>query len=424
MVAKELRWLTYLLTDLGEQPRLPPVLYVDSKAMIALCQEHRLEHRTKHIALRFFLARDLQQRGQLRLAYMATRANTADVFTKAPPPACFAFLNWSCDHLFSPSLPMEAVGGQEKVEHVSGEQGRAGAVAAAPPPLASAATVSAPAAAHVAPPLHSPAAAAAAPTAATGTPALPSPAASMTPLLSPAVSVTAPAATGGTPALPSPGAAMTPPLLSPVATATAPATAFMTPPLLSPAAATATETAAATAVTPPLLSPDAPTVTGAAAAAAAAAVNPSLLSPGAPTETAAAVPSQTAPAPPSPTSLNAAPRSGNRLQCPLQEHPQAPQRPAAEANEEGTAEQTGSQWVRRGNANDSRQPCPPQERSPLSHPLHPQSWHHGLQQPQYPHPPQLHLMHPQTRQVLDTPGGKEGWGGGGGATGANGGAQG
>ncbi|CAI7816725.1 unnamed protein product [Closterium sp. NIES-53] len=86
MAAQELRWFTYLLTDLGEQPCLPPVMYVDNKAMIALCQEHRLEHRTKHIALRYFLARELQQRGQLRLAYMATQANTADVFTKALPP--------------------------------------------------------------------------------------------------------------------------------------------------------------------------------------------------------------------------------------------------------------------------------------------------------------------------------------------------
>ncbi|CAI7869736.1 unnamed protein product [Closterium sp. NIES-53] len=74
------------LTDLGEQPRSPPVLYVDNKAMIALCQEHRLEHKTKHIALRYFLARELQQRGQLRLAYMASRPNTADIFTKTLPP--------------------------------------------------------------------------------------------------------------------------------------------------------------------------------------------------------------------------------------------------------------------------------------------------------------------------------------------------
>ncbi|CAI7909698.1 unnamed protein product, partial [Closterium sp. NIES-54] len=36
MAAQELRWLTYLLIDLGERPRSPPVLYVDNKAMIAL----------------------------------------------------------------------------------------------------------------------------------------------------------------------------------------------------------------------------------------------------------------------------------------------------------------------------------------------------------------------------------------------------
>ncbi|CAI7878973.1 unnamed protein product [Closterium sp. NIES-53] len=64
MAAQELRWLTYLLTDLGERPPSPPSL-------------------TKRIALRYFLMRELQQRGQLRLAYIATQANTADVFTKA-----------------------------------------------------------------------------------------------------------------------------------------------------------------------------------------------------------------------------------------------------------------------------------------------------------------------------------------------------
>ncbi|CAI7768470.1 unnamed protein product [Closterium sp. NIES-53] len=113
MAAQELRWLTYLLTDLGEPPRSPPVLYVDNKAMLALCREHRLEHRTKHIALRYFLARELQQRGQLRLAYVASQANTADIFTKALQPcdhqrfctmlACFALL--CLTGLVTPSSP-------------------------------------------------------------------------------------------------------------------------------------------------------------------------------------------------------------------------------------------------------------------------------------------------------------------------------
>ncbi|CAI7733009.1 unnamed protein product [Closterium sp. NIES-54] len=83
MAAQELRWLTYLLTDLGERPRSPPVLYVYNKAMLALCHKQRMEHRMKHIALRYFLACQLQQRRQLCLSYVASRANTADVFTKA-----------------------------------------------------------------------------------------------------------------------------------------------------------------------------------------------------------------------------------------------------------------------------------------------------------------------------------------------------
>ncbi|CAI7792059.1 unnamed protein product [Closterium sp. NIES-53] len=50
MAAQELRWLTYLLTNLGERPHSPPILY---------------------------------QRCQLRLSYVASRSTTTDVFTKA-----------------------------------------------------------------------------------------------------------------------------------------------------------------------------------------------------------------------------------------------------------------------------------------------------------------------------------------------------
>ncbi|CAI7928577.1 unnamed protein product, partial [Closterium sp. NIES-54] len=128
MAAQELRWLTYLLTDLGEAPRSPPVLYVDNKAMLALCQEHRLEHRTKHIALRYFRARELQHRCQLRLAYMASQANTADVFTKALQPypsggpvlahystvlPCSAAPSGSLSGLYLPSFSTNLVSGDD-----------------------------------------------------------------------------------------------------------------------------------------------------------------------------------------------------------------------------------------------------------------------------------------------------------------------
>ncbi|CAI7859491.1 unnamed protein product, partial [Closterium sp. NIES-54] len=127
MAAQELRWLTYLLTDLGEPPRSPPVLYVDNKAMLALCQEHRLEHRTKHIALCYFLARELQQRGQLRLAYVASQANTADIFTKALQPCDYQRF---CTMLAEPRrTPSRAVLAEPRPPYLSGSTTTATATA-------------------------------------------------------------------------------------------------------------------------------------------------------------------------------------------------------------------------------------------------------------------------------------------------------
>ncbi|CAI7813428.1 unnamed protein product, partial [Closterium sp. NIES-54] len=59
MAAQELRWLTFLLTDLGERPSSAPTLFADNKAMVLLCREPRLESRVKHIDVRYFLLREL-----------------------------------------------------------------------------------------------------------------------------------------------------------------------------------------------------------------------------------------------------------------------------------------------------------------------------------------------------------------------------
>ncbi|CAI7895332.1 unnamed protein product [Closterium sp. NIES-54] len=89
MAAQELRWLTFLLADLGERPSSTPTLFTDNKASILLCREPRLESRVKHIHVRYFLLRELQRRGQVRFEFVESEAKTADIFTKALPP---------CDH--------------------------------------------------------------------------------------------------------------------------------------------------------------------------------------------------------------------------------------------------------------------------------------------------------------------------------------
>ncbi|CAI7786052.1 unnamed protein product [Closterium sp. NIES-53] len=89
MAPQELRWLTFLLTDLSERPSFAPTLFTDNKGTILLCREPRLESRVKHIDVMYFLLRELQRRGQACFDFVESEANTADIFTKALPP---------CDH--------------------------------------------------------------------------------------------------------------------------------------------------------------------------------------------------------------------------------------------------------------------------------------------------------------------------------------
>ncbi|CAI7894124.1 unnamed protein product, partial [Closterium sp. NIES-53] len=130
MAAQELRWLTYLFSSSSQRGQLR-LAYVASQANTADIFTKALppgDHQRFCTMLACFALLDwscdplfsptlpMGQRGQLRLAYVASQANTADIFTKALPPgdhqrfctmlACFALLDWSCDPLFSPTLPM------------------------------------------------------------------------------------------------------------------------------------------------------------------------------------------------------------------------------------------------------------------------------------------------------------------------------
>ncbi|CAI7834782.1 unnamed protein product [Closterium sp. NIES-53] len=86
MAAQELLWLSFLLTDLGEWPRSPPVLFAKHRSTVLLCEEPRLVGKAKHIQLCYFLSRELQQRGQALVRRVVFKASTADIFNKALPP--------------------------------------------------------------------------------------------------------------------------------------------------------------------------------------------------------------------------------------------------------------------------------------------------------------------------------------------------
>ncbi|CAI7775209.1 unnamed protein product, partial [Closterium sp. NIES-54] len=81
MAAQEARWLTFLLQELG-YPQSTPTLWCDNQSTIHLSQDPVYHTRTKHIELRHFFVRDLVQREQLNVEYVASHCNLADLFTK------------------------------------------------------------------------------------------------------------------------------------------------------------------------------------------------------------------------------------------------------------------------------------------------------------------------------------------------------
>ena len=80
--AKEACYLRPLMECLGFQQKLPITMYEDNQACIALSKHHAYHRRTKHIALRWHFIREKVEEGIVKLVYISTKAQIADLLTK------------------------------------------------------------------------------------------------------------------------------------------------------------------------------------------------------------------------------------------------------------------------------------------------------------------------------------------------------
>lgn len=81
-VAKELSWLRNLVSDFGFDVPCPIIVGTDSQSSIALSKEGKSSNRTKHMDVRFHYIKDLCSKGVIKLVYVSTQDNIADMFTK------------------------------------------------------------------------------------------------------------------------------------------------------------------------------------------------------------------------------------------------------------------------------------------------------------------------------------------------------
>jgi hypothetical protein len=77
----QLLWMRQTLRDYGYKLTKVPLL-CDNESAIRMA-DNPVEHsRTKHIAIRYHFLRDHQQRGDIEIAYVSTKEQLADIFTK------------------------------------------------------------------------------------------------------------------------------------------------------------------------------------------------------------------------------------------------------------------------------------------------------------------------------------------------------
>ena len=90
-LAKELKWLMNMLTDMGvtwrAQPRPVPV-YEDNQSCIALLKNPGVNHsRSKHVDVKYHFTREQMVNNSLDVIYCPTEDMVADICTKPLPPA-------------------------------------------------------------------------------------------------------------------------------------------------------------------------------------------------------------------------------------------------------------------------------------------------------------------------------------------------
>ena len=92
LASKEVMWARALLGEMGHQQLEPTVLGEDNMSTIAMIQNDCNGQKTKHIAIRFNLIRELVQQLEIAMKHQPTQEMISDILTKPLDPKPFMYL--------------------------------------------------------------------------------------------------------------------------------------------------------------------------------------------------------------------------------------------------------------------------------------------------------------------------------------------
>ena len=82
---RELIWLRNMMKELEQNIEVPSIIFVDNQGCISLSESAALTDKSKHIAVKIHLVKDMIDDGTVMLSYLPTKQMAADVFTKLLP---------------------------------------------------------------------------------------------------------------------------------------------------------------------------------------------------------------------------------------------------------------------------------------------------------------------------------------------------
>jgi len=79
---QEVIWINQYLSEIGLIDKEVPVIRSDNQAAIQIASNDTLHSRSKHIDIRYHFIRQMIQQGQIKLTWISTKAQQADINTK------------------------------------------------------------------------------------------------------------------------------------------------------------------------------------------------------------------------------------------------------------------------------------------------------------------------------------------------------
>ena len=80
--AREVKFVYQVLRSMGMEMKLPIVVRVDNIGAIFIGSNVSVSQRSKHIDVRYHFVREFVHEGFLRIVFVKTKDNDADIFTK------------------------------------------------------------------------------------------------------------------------------------------------------------------------------------------------------------------------------------------------------------------------------------------------------------------------------------------------------